>query len=289
MEFRGDQLKFSTKEKRAAVLFFIMILLLVVIPGVYRRFQPILITEYTIHEDSVRAQLVRNYKVYEQRKFTFKNTGNHSFEKKKQPKQVTAPFNPDTVTASGWMELGLSERQAEVLIAYKDRIGGFYEIEQLYKAYVLDSNRVNEWKPFLVFEKKKIQRIELNSASAEQLMKLKGIGQGYAKRIITYREKLGGFHAFSQVGEIYNFPPELVQAIEPFCKVDTLLVNKIRINFVTLEELVKHPYFDYKTSRALLNYREQHGAFRSFSDVLKCKAVEEEMSSKWKPYLNFEE
>lgn len=290
MNINGDRLKFSTKEKRAAVVFFVIVLSLVIIPELLGRFQTPLTYSYSIEEDSTRKRIQRNYNVYEQKRESQKHKSWNQFPStNKRVKIVEAPFNPDTVSQSGWVALGLSERQAEVLLTYKERIGGFYDVDALYKAFVLDSNKVNQWKPFLVFEKKKVKRIELNSASIDELVKLKGIGQGYAKRIITYRDKLGGYHSVTQVREIYNFPEELAVSIEPFIRADTLFVNKIRINFVSLEELVKHPYFDYKTARALLNYRQEHGPFRSISEVLRCKAVEGDMGVKWLPYLNFEE
>jgi competence protein ComEA len=290
VNFRGDRLKFSSKEKRAALLFLVVLMGLVIVPSLISRFTPNITVSYSVEEDSIRQEIERKYNTYEQRREATKRPKWESFSREKRTeKKVDTPFNPDTVSASGWVELGLSPRQAEVLLAYKDRIGGFNDISQLYKAYVLDSNRVNQWKPFLVFEKKKVKRIELNSASLEELITLKGIGQGYAKRIVNYRDKLGGFHQVDQIKEIYNFPIDLANAIESQLRVDTLLIHKIRINFVSVEELAKHPYFDYKTARTLLNYRQEHGAFTSMLDILKCKAVEAETSKKWLPYLNFEQ
>lgn len=46
-----------------------------------------------------------------------------------------------------------------------------------------------------------VEKININTASAETLMQLKGIGQSYAKRIIEYRETQG---AFSHIEELKN-------------------------------------------------------------------------------------
>lgn len=45
-------------------------------------------------------------------------------------------------------------------------------------------------------------RININTASEEELMTIKGIGQVKAKAIISYREKYGGFVALEEIMEV---------------------------------------------------------------------------------------
>jgi competence ComEA-like helix-hairpin-helix protein len=53
-----------------------------------------------------------------------------------------------------------------------------------------------------------------------------------------------------------------------------------------LEELKKNPYF-YKTAKAIIAYREQHGKFQNAQDLLKTKVLDEEQLKKITPYLSF--
>ena len=86
------------------------------------------------------------------------------------------------------------------------------------------------------------EMVELNSADTTRLKMLRGIGSGYAKMIVAYREKLGGFYKAEQLLEVYKFPDETYQKIKHQLSVDTTLIRKIKINEATVKELKSHPY-----------------------------------------------
>lgn len=65
------------------------------------------------------------------------------------------------------------------------------------------------------------EMVELNSADTTRLKQLRGIGSGYAKMIVAYREKLGGFYKAEQLLEVYKFPDETYQKIKHQLSVDS--------------------------------------------------------------------
>jgi competence ComEA-like helix-hairpin-helix protein len=193
------------------------------------------------------------------------------------------------MSLSSWQELGLSERQSEVLISYRNRIGGFYNINQLYDAYVLDSIRVEEWKPFLVFNKKKPveKKLELNAATREELMELKGIGEKLSERIIAYRDKLGGFVSVDQIAEVYGVSAETFEKIIPKLRVDLTKVQKLNLNTSDVKTLAQHPYVSYSLAKLIVNYREQHGPYEKIEDLLNSKGIEPNDIKKIEAYAIF--
>ena len=79
--------------------------------------------------------------------------------------------------------------------------------------------------------KSKTIRFDLNAADTTQLKLLPGIGSGYAKRIIAYRDKLGGFIEVEQVSETYQLSELAIQSITEQCFVQKE-VRKIALNKV---------------------------------------------------------
>ena len=127
--------------------------------------------------------------------------------------------------------------------------------------------------------------IELNNADSADLVKLNGIGPVYAKRILKYRDLLGGFYSVSQLLEVYNFPEETFQKIENNILVDTLLLKKIRLNFAEYPDLIRHPYLNKKQVGALLNFREKNGSFHALEQLLSNGLIDNDTFSKLRPYL----
>ena len=128
--------------------------------------------------------------------------------------------------------------------------------------------------------------VELNSADSVDLVRLNGIGPVFAARIIKYRNLLGGFYAKNQLLEVYNFPKETYDNIEEYISVDTSLLKTIRINFADFSELLRHPYLNKEQVQAILNYREQNGAFNFIGELDKSEVLDSVTFNRIKPYLS---
>jgi competence ComEA-like helix-hairpin-helix protein len=281
--------KFSKREKRGSIIFLLLLIGLMFLPRFFRTNQQPLVFEFTAYEkEQIEVLKTKSQNAKKQREKKFSSS--KKFESKEFTKPLpTEPFDPDTMSAVSWQSLGLSERQAEVLISYKVRSGGFYQIDQLYSAYVLDSARVDAWKPFMVFNKKKPveKKIEVNIATAEELKSLRGIGEKLSERIVTYREKLGGYVSVEQIAEVYGLSAETFESIKTKVTVDLNIVKTIEINHVEMKELAAHPYFTFQMAKLIVNYRLQHGPYSSMDELLKSKGIEIEDVTKVEPYINF--
>lgn len=135
------------------------------------------------------------------------------------------------------------------------------------------------------FTPKTIQSFDINLASQEELKQIRGIGEVFAKRIISYRNGLGGFSNLEQVKGTYGLADstykELVKVAyyqEP--------PKKIKINLIEENEW-KTPLLKAFQKKAILAYRRQHGFFDSSDDLAKIKILNQELIESLKPYLDF--
>ena len=134
------------------------------------------------------------------------------------------------------------------------------------------------------------EMVELNSADTTRLKQLRGIGSGYAKMIVSYREILGGFYKAEQLLEVYKFPDETYQKIKNQLQVDTTLIRKIKVNTATVKELKAHPYISYYQALSIVENRELQVEMRynCLYDMVVDEDLKEEDILKVAPYFSFE-
>jgi competence protein ComEA len=130
--------------------------------------------------------------------------------------------------------------------------------------------------------------VDVNSADTAAFIALPGIGSKLAQRIVNFRDKLGGFHTIEQVGETFGLPDSTFQKIKPRFVLSNPSVKKLNINMATVDELKMHPYIRYTIGNAIVQYRTQHGNFRSVNDLKKIVLITEDVYNKLQPYVKTE-
>lgn len=196
-------------------------------------------------------------------------------------------FNPNSVSEYELESLGLSSGQAKTLINFKEKGGKFYKKEDLKKIYSISDELYNKLEPYISIERdeNEISIIELNSATKEQLKKIRGIGEKTAERLIVYRTKLGGYSNLNQLDDVYGLDSTIKNNKTTYFIINTEVLSKIRINNITFKELLYHPYCDYNTTKKIINYREMHGDFISIEQILENNLIKAKQYRKIAPYL----
>lgn len=111
--------------------------------------------------------------------------------------------------------------------------------------------------------RKKPKLIEINSADSIALDELPGIGLVFARRIIKYREMLGGFAFPSQLREVYGMDSARLSGFIKLIRIDTSALRRLDLNKATFKELLAHPYLEYDHVKAIVKFRDKKGLIGS--------------------------
>lgn len=219
-------------------------------------------------------------------------------------------FDPNGLAVVDWKRLGLSERQIRMIKNYEAKGGRFRKKEDLKKIYAINEMDYIRLAPYIEIEsaapdvvqadltrktqdrstamlpkEEQLLNLDLNGADSLELQYLPGIGPVFASRIVRFRERLGGFHHISQLMDVYGFDSVRFEGLKPHVYVDSAKVKKIALNTADYPLFRDHPLFNHKLANAIVQYRKQHGPYRSISDLLNIAIMDEGIFRKIAPYL----
>jgi len=111
---------------------------------------------------------------------------------------------------------------------------------------------------------------DLNSATAEELRSINGIGNKLSQRIVKYRNKLDGFLINDQLYEVWGLDKEVAdKALERFPVINKPIIEKINVNTATFKEVLSIIYIDYELTKKIFNYRDEVAEFQSLEELKK--------------------
>jgi len=215
-------------------------------------------------------------------------------------------FDPNTLPLEGWQKLGFSEKQASVIVNYRKSSKPFRSIQDLERIFVIGKEGAKRLEPFAHFnipisdsssaEKPPLQAkqryipktIELNSADTLELTELRGIGPSWARRIVRYRDRLGGYISLEQLFELKGMTDSLMDKISTQLVIDTNLIQKLNVNEADVESLRNHPYIHSNLANSIVNFRLKHGPYKSAKALLQLRNLKEEDFDRLKPYIRTE-
>ena len=207
-------------------------------------------------------------------------------------------FNPNTISKSEWKKLGFKDWQIKTIFNYKAKGGNWKSKEDVKKIYGLDETNYFKLEPYILppekAEKKEYsdskkdytKKVDINTADAKELTNLKGINsEKYAEIIVKYRTSLGGFINKEQLKEVWNLNEDTYNGLKNQLNLGTEKPKQLNINKVSIDELKKHPYIDWKTANAIIKYRKANGNYKTVEGVKKKHLINKETYLKISPYL----
>ena len=285
-----DPFVISKRSKRGLLVLILASLGLIFFPRVYMFFQKE--EAFVINSEKI-AEFERTHKKFEKRNYS------NYYSKKKKYKAPDSRFNPNTYSLSDWKNLGLSEKQSLVVLKFTSR--GIYSEQDLKRIFVIPDILFELIRDSVIYperfqnspnqeslkkQAKQITLINLNTADTTEFMKIYGVGAFYAKQIIRFREKLGGFFKKEQLLEVWKMTPEAYEKIKDHVFISEKDVKRININSVTIEELKVHPYLKWNQANSIVKMRMQRNGFKNIEEIKESVLIDSETYEKLFPYLS---
>jgi DNA uptake protein ComE-like DNA-binding protein len=232
------------------------------------------------------------------------------------PKRVERfVFDPNTADSTQLLRLGLQPWQVKNIYKYRAAGGIYREPLDFAKLYGLTVKQYRELEPYIKISSdylpastlvkshknysqnttkdsatyqrpvkiKETEHIVLNTADTTSLVTIPGIGPYYARKIVQYGNRLGGYVSVDQLDEIEDFPTEA----KKYLVINNPTPKKLNINQLSLNELKRHPYINYYRAKAITDYRRLHGAIKSLNDLRLIKDFTPDVIKRLTPYVAY--
>jgi len=184
------------------------------------------------------------------------------------------PFNPNFITDYKGFKLGMTTSEIDKLLKFRSTGKYINSATDFQKVTGVSAELLNKISPYFKFpewtQNKKsntyaennepvvLKNIDLNKATIEDLVAIKGIGDYNANAVINEREKLGGFVSIHQIDFIKGLRPEAVKILKQNTSVKTsATIKKVNVNTATKEELAQIPYINSHIARQIVVYRSK--------------------------------
>ena len=278
------QLPFFTKKQRAGIIALIVLIV----------FLQLILFFISTTDD---GKELTNYEIDEKLQLQIDNQ-KQALLKSYEPQ----PFNPNFITDAKGFKLGMTIEEIDKLLAFRATgkyVNSATEFQKVTGVSTEWLNKNAAYFKFPDFTKNKKQqsyqsqtavsvtKIDLNKATVQQLIAIKGIGEYYANAVVNEREQLNGFVSKDQINFIKGLRPEAINALKQNTFVNKPAVKKVNVNSASKEDLAEIPYITPYIARQIVLLRSKTDQPLKIEDLEKIKNFPLDKLQIIRLYLNF--
>ena len=213
------------------------------------------------------------------------------------------PFNPNYITDYKGYTLGMSPEEIDKLLRFREKNEWINSAEDFQKVTGVSDSLLAVLSPYFKFPEwvtKREQKpsakkaneeqapvSDLNTAGFQELMAVSDISDELAKRILSYRKRLGGFLEDNQLYDVYGLSSVQVRALKTHFTVLTKPdIEKLNVNTANASDLATNPYITFEIARDIIDYRTLHEGVSNLDDLLKIDGITAYKLDRIKLYLS---
>lgn len=224
-----------------------------------------------------------------------------SLKQKALKKYEPRLFNPNFINYERGFRLGMSPEEVDRLLEFRTQDKYVNSAAEFQKITGISDSLLHSMSPYFKFpewtqlsnrvesrEKPVLKKVDLNKATYNDLVALKGIGDYFANAVLNEREKLGGFVSVEQLRYIKGLRPEAVTLLKQstFIKNKPAIV-KVNINTASREELIQIPYITSYIAREIVVLRSKEDQPLRKEDLEKISSLPLDKLKIIELYLDF--
>lgn len=205
------------------------------------------------------------------------------------------PFNPNTSKEEDWIAMGVSAKTARTILRYINKGGRFTDPNDLKKIWGIRASDVDRLLPYIRLEKTatphpmvhtftpagfRYSPIEINTADSAAWASLPGIGKVLSKRIVHYRQRLGGFRSVEDLRKVYGLADSVYTKLLPYLRIMESEKGKPNLNTVTSLRLAQIGGIEQEIAEAIVVYRQQNGPFENFNGLRQLVFINDSLLAK---------
>lgn len=313
-----DLFYFTQPERRGISLLLVLIVLILASPAIYSALRRPRVYDSTAFEQDVLRYQLLLAEYHAARAYTREQARTSFSAAPIQLKPI--PFDPNTTSAEQWQQMGMPERIARNIGNYLRAGGQFRYREDLMRIYAINQDLYNQLEPFIQLPPRPQREIrspqssryadstrsfarnqgserpsyvalvvDINKADTTELQSIRGLGPVFSRRIVSYRDLLGGYYAIDQLLEVYGMDTTRFNHIKNQISLSDEPVKKINLNTADFATLLRHPYLNRNQVNSILQIRNQHGPYKSIEQIKSSKLISDSLFAKISPYLSVDE
>ncbi|HRE64565.1 MAG TPA: helix-hairpin-helix domain-containing protein [Ferruginibacter sp.] len=144
---------------------------------------------------------------------------NHSFERKASTPKTYSIVNINEADTTELISLpGIGSKLSQRIINFRNRLGGFYRVEQVAETFALPDSTYQKIKPLLQVSGA-VKTININAANVNELKQHPYIKYSLANAIVQFRTQHGNFTHVNELKKIMIVDEGLYQKLLPYLAV----------------------------------------------------------------------
>lgn len=111
---------------------------------------------------------------------------------------------------------GIGSKLSARIINFRDKLGGFYSIDQVGETFGLPDSTFQKIKKYLKLETTTLRKININTATIDELKAHPYIKYSLANPIVAYRNQHGNFRKLEELKNVMVITDEIYSKISPY-------------------------------------------------------------------------